>query len=73
MIGIFPPPGLELIHVATLHQAASGFAVGDDDGPLRIENLRCLGHEPNAAESDHVAFKVACFASQFQAVADGIG
>src|ERR1041384_7295415 len=58
---------------ATLHQAAARLAVGDHDDALRVEHLGSLGHEPYAAESDHITRELARFASQFQAIADDIG
>ena len=38
-----------------------------------IEHLGGFGHEPHAAECDHIAFEVARLARQFQAVAHGVG
>ena len=38
-----------------------------------IQHLGGLGHEPDAAEGDHVALEIAGLAGQLQAVADHVG
>jgi hypothetical protein len=49
---------------------APGVGVGHHHDPVRVENLGRLGHEPDAAEGDHVALEIARLAREFQAVAD---
>ena len=58
---------------AAFNQTAAGVLIGHDDDARRIQDLRCLRHEPDAAERDDIAFGLARLAGQFQAVADHVG
>ena len=58
---------------AAFHQAATGVAIGHHHDAVGIQHLGGLGHEPDAAERDHVALEIARLAGQLQAVADHVG
>ena len=67
------PEFADRLHRAALHQAATRLAIGHHHDALRIQDLGRFGHEPDAAERDHVALELARLARQFQAVADHVG
>ena len=66
-------PGPQILHRTAIHQAAPGVLIRHHHDALRIQHLGRLRHEPDAAKRDHVAREIPGLASQFQAIADGIG
>ncbi len=54
-------------------ERAAGVEVRDEDGLLRTEDRRGLGHEVDAAEDDRVGLRRRGFAGEPERVADEVG
>src|SRR5690606_1868872 len=73
MVGMLGAKALELFGGAAVLEAASRVHVGQHDYLFRAQYLRRLGHELDAAKSDHVGVGVCRLARQLQRIADKIG
>ena len=56
-----------------VREAATGFQIREQDLARRVEDLRRLGHEVNAAEDDDLGLGACRLLGQGEAVADKIG
>src|SRR5688572_2954682 len=72
MIGMQLTKGAHSRSGTTVDQAAAGIFVRDDDDPMRIEHLSCLGHEPDAAKNNNVAIELLGLPGQLEAIANGV-
>ena len=72
MVGMRLAERGELVGRAAVLEAAAGVHVGQDHGLVRRQDLRRLGHEPDAAKGDHVGVGLGRLARQIEAVADEI-
>jgi hypothetical protein len=71
--GMLRLPGPQLTGVDRFGKRAAGREVGNQDGLLGRENLRCLGHEVNATEHDCPALGTSRFAREPERVAHEVG
>ncbi len=65
--------GLEVVGAATVGERAARREVGHDDRAGRVQDLRGLRHEVDAAEHDHVALDLLGDLREGERVADEVG
>ena len=73
MVAVAGPEGGELLGRTGIGEAAARRQVGEHHDAARIENLRRLGHEVNAAEHDHIGFGAGGAAGELKRITDHIG
>ncbi len=73
MVGMRGAERRELVGRAAVLEAAAGVHVGQDHGLFGRQDFRGLGHEADAAKSDHLGIGRGRLARQIEAVADEIG
>jgi hypothetical protein len=68
-----PPELAHRLHRACLHQAATRLAIRHNDNAAWVQDFGRFRHEPNTAEGNYIAGKLARLSRQFQAVAYHVG
>jgi hypothetical protein len=63
----------ELVGWTAVGQRAARGEIGDHDARARVQDLRGLGHEVDAAERDHLGVELLGDAGQRERVADVVG
>ncbi len=73
ILRVFEPELAYRFHRTALHQAAARVPIRYHHNAARVQYLRGLRHEPDAAKRNHIAFEVAGLARELQAIAHHVG